>query len=118
MTEENKFKKLLKDQFVAIDGEQYRIDDVVIHRKKESHMVESFTLSFSATDNPEHQTQMTVPYSALFAVLNTLFSLIDITEDFVSEVESFAHEAFKASNKFKEKLSRGLEAFAEEIKKT
>jgi hypothetical protein len=118
MTEENKFKKLLRDQFVAIDGEQYRIDDVVIHRKKESHTVESFTLSFSATDNPENQIQMKIPYSALFAVLNTLFSLIDITEDLVGEVESFAHEAFRASNKFKEKLSRGIEAFAEEFKKS
>jgi hypothetical protein len=118
MTEENKYKKMLKDQFVAIDGEQYRIDEVEIHRDKDSQKVESFTLGFTATDNPENQIQMKISYSALFTVLNTLFSLVDITEDFVSEVESFANEAFRASNKFKEKLSRGLEAFSTEFKKS
>lgn len=117
MTEENKIKKLLKDKVVTIDGEDYRIDDVVIHRKKDSNMIASFTLNFVSVNHPEKSIRMTIPYSTLFAVLNTLFSLKDVTEDFAADVESLANEAFRMSNKFTEKLSRSLDAFAEEFKK-
>ena len=102
---------------VAIDGEDYRIDDVEMHRKKDSQMIAAVILNLVAIDDPQNTTRITIPYSTLFAVGNTLLSLKDVGEEFRADFESLAQEAMRVSAKFTEKLSRSLDAFAEEFKK-